>query len=225
MIGLWAAAVVQSAGMTPATTGDPALDAFRAACVPHRQDYAAMNAALEADGWRRVEESDHPELASTQAVVRAGLAEDDLPEMTVQQALWGRAVDGRRLYVVTSRMDAMIGETRDDDGDGVIQDWEKAHPFNRIGCGLWDFDAETPVDPGAMTVWTASLPVQSFDVPGQIIGGTWNVYDMMPGTPEVHVGFVPEGSPFAQRLGFTGLSITLSSVPIEDMDGTNRESR
>ena len=40
MIGVWTAVLVQAAAMSPATTGDVTLDAFRAACVPHRQDMA-----------------------------------------------------------------------------------------------------------------------------------------------------------------------------------------
>ena len=225
MIGLWAAAIVQSAAMTPATTGDAALDAFRAACTPHRQNHLAINAALPGLGWSRVEETDHPELAATQARARAEMAADDMPEMTMDQTIWGRTVEGRRFYVVVSRMDALIGETRDRDDNGVIEDWEKATEFDQIGCGLWDFDATEPVAPGAMTAWTAGLPVQSFDLPGQLIGGTWNVHAMMPGTGEVHVGFIPEGSPFVERLGFAGLSITMSSATEDDERAAEGENR
>ena len=216
MVGLWAAALVQSAAMQPATTGDLALDTFRAACTPHRQDHVAMNAALAASGWSRVEETDHPELAATQAKARSELASEDMPEMTLDQTIWGKTVEGRRFHIIVSRMDALIGETRDRDDNGVIEDWEKATEFDAINCGLWDFDASAPVAPGAMTVWTASLPVQNFDLPGQMIGGTWNVHDLMPGTGEVHVGFIPEGSPFVERLGFSGLSITMSSAPRDE---------
>lgn len=225
MIGVWTAVLVQAAAMSPTTTGDVTLDAFRAACVPHRQDMAATNAALAASGWSRVEETDHPELAATQARVRAELAGDDMPEMKMDQAIWAKSVQGRRFHVVTSRLDAVIGETRDDDGDGVIQDGEKAAAFIMLGCGLWDFDATAPVAPGAMTVWTVSLPVQSFDQPGQIIGGTWSTHDLMPGSGEVHVGFIPEGSPFAERLGFSGVSITMSSAPMDEAAAADGENR
>jgi hypothetical protein len=225
MIGLWAAALVQSAAMQPATTGDLALDTFRAACIPHRQDHVALNAALEASGWSRVEETDHPELAATQAKARAEIESEDTPEMTLDLAIWGKTVEGRRFYVIASRMDALIGETEDDDGDGVIEDHEKAMEFDQIGCGLWDFDATAPIAPGAMTAWTASLPVQSFDQPGLIIGGTWNVFDMMPGTGEVHVGFIPDGSPFVERTGFSGVSITMSSATLDDEPAADGENR
>ena len=224
MIGIWAAAIVQSAAMSPATTGDLALDTFRAACTPYRQDYAAMNAALEAEGWRRVGEDDHPELAAVQAAARAEMDDPDMPEMTLDQTLWGRTVQGRRFYVVTSRMDALIGETRDRDGDGVIAEHEQATEFDQISCGLWDFDAVEPVAPGAMTVWTASLPVQSIDLPGQMIGGTWNVYHFMPGTADVKIGFIPDESPWVTRTGFTGLSIVMSSAPLDDETGTKGEN-
>lgn len=225
MIGVWAAALVQSAAMSPATTGDLALDTFRAACTPHRQNHVATNEALAASGWSRVEETDHPELAATQAKARAELASDDMPEMTLDQTIWGQTVEGRRFYVIVSRMDALIGETRDRDGNGVIEDWEKATEFDQNNCGLWDFDATAPVAPGAMTVWTARLPVQNFDLPGQMIGGTWNTYDMMPGSGEVHVGFIPDGSPFVERLGFSGLSITMSSATEDDEDAAGEENR
>lgn len=224
MIGVWAAALLQSATMSPATTGDLALDTFRAACTPHRQDHLALNAALADAGWSRVEETDHPELAATQVKARAEMSGEDMPEMTLDQTIWGKTVEGRRFYVIASRMDALIGETDDGDGDGVIQDHEKAMEFDQVSCGLWDFDATAPIAPGAMTAWTASLPVQSFDQPGQIIGGTWNVFDMMPGTGEVHVGFIPDGSPFVERTGFSGVSITMSSAPKEDMDAPAGEA-
>lgn len=225
MIGFWAAALVQSAAMQPATTGDLALDTFRAACVPHRQDHVALNAALEASGWSRVEETDHPELAATQAKARAEMASEDMPEMTLDQTIWGRTVEGRRFYVVASRMDALIGETKDQDEDGVIEDHEKAMEFDQVSCGLWDFDATAPIAPGAMTVWTTALPVQTFDLPGQMIGGTWNVNALLPGTGEVHVGFIPDGSPFVERTGFSGVSITMSSATLDDEPAADGENR
>ena len=155
---------------------------------------------------------DHPELASTLAKTRAGLIDPEL-EMTSALTVWGRTIQGRRLYVVLTQVSALIGETEDDDGDGVIQDWEQAWPFEQLGCGVWDFDAETPVDPAAMTAWVGAEPVQLVDAPGLISGGTWSVYKKMPGTGEVHMGFIPEAG--RDEIGFSGVSITMSSAPKE----------
>ncbi len=191
---------------------DPRLEAFKAACVPHRDDMAAAEVLLEREGWARVADDDHPELAVTMAKAREGMADPEL-NATHTISVWGRSFGDRRFYVMVSRLDAMIGETKDDDGDGVIQDWERATPFSQISCGLWDFDATEAVHPGAVVVWTGSLAVQTIEHEG-LSGGTWNVYDMMPGTGEVHVGFIAPGSP-SEALGFSGASITMSSAPKE----------
>jgi hypothetical protein len=212
MIG-WISALALGATALPPPPTDLRLEAFKAACVPHRQDLARAAEALAADGWERVADDDHPRLAVAMARARAEAVDPEL-RMTVDFSVWGRTRDGRRLHVVLNRVDAVIGQTRDVDGDGVIQSWERAHRFVRLGCGLWDFEATGPIDHAAMDAWAGAGPVQFIDAPGQIAGGTWNV----PGTGEVHMGFVPEGGGMEIAPGYSGLSITMSSAPLEDPD-------
>lgn len=209
---LAALAALLIAQQTPAPS-DVRLETFKRACVPHRQDLVAAAVALEADGWNRAADNDHPELAATMRRAREEAMDPEL-EMTVDFTVWLKAVGGRRLYVVLNRADAILREEADDDGDGEIQDWEKENRFSLLGCGLWDFDATTPIDPAAMTAWVGAAPVQVFDLPDDIVGGTWNVFDMLPGTAEVHIGYIPEGSEMFGRTGFSGVSITMSTVPV-----------
>ena len=216
MIG-WISALALAAAATdiPPPPADPRLEAFKAACVPHRQDLAKAAEALAADGWARVADDDHPQLAAAMAVARER-GEDAEMQMTTDYSVWGRTRDGLRLHVVLSRMDAVIGETEDSDGDGVLQDWEKARPWVMLGCGLWDFEATGQIDHAAMNAWVGAGPVQVIDAPGQISGGTWNVFEIMPGTAEVHMGFIPPGGGMGIAPGFWGLSITMSSALPED---------
>lgn len=193
----------------PAT--DVRIEAFTAACVPHRQDNMRAAEALARDGWTPVGDDDHPELDATMARVRAEADDPEYP-MEMAYSAWRREMGGRRLYVVLSRVDATIGRTEDSDGDGVIQEWEKATDFSMLGCGVWDFDATAPVDPALMTAWAGAEPVQVVDQPGVISGGTWNVHEALPGSAEVHMGFMPEGSVWPM----SGVSITMSSVPIDE---------
>ncbi len=211
MIGWISALALASAADIPAPPTDPRLEAFKAACVPHRQDMAKAAEALSADGWERVADDDHPRLAAAMARARAE-ADDPELNMTLDFSVWGRTRDGQRLHVVLNRVHAMIGETKDSDGDGVIQSWERAHSWDQLGCGLWDFEATGPIDHAVMNAWVGAEPVQFIDEPGQISGGTWNVYEMMPGTGEVHMGFVPEGGGMGIAPGFAGLSITMTSA-------------
>lgn len=216
MIG-WISALALAAAATdiPPPPADPRLEAFKAACVPHRQDLAKAAEALASDGWARVADDDHPQLAAAMAIARER-GEDAELQMTTDYSVWGRTRDGLRLHVVLSRMDAVIGETEDSDGDGVLQDWEKARPWVMLGCGLWDFEATGQIDHAAMNAWVGAGPVQVIDAPGQISGGTWNVFEIMPGTAEVHMGFIPPGGGMGIAPGFWGLSITMSSALPED---------
>ncbi|MFN3669732.1 MAG: hypothetical protein ACK4VY_10520 [Brevundimonas sp.] len=211
MIGWVSALALAAAGDLPSPPTDPRLEVFKAACVPHRLDLAKAAEALAADGWVRVPDNDHPRLAAAMARARAE-AEDPGLDMTLDFSVWGRTRDGLRLHVVLNRVHAMIGETEDSDGDGVIQSWERAYSWDTVGCGLWDFEATGLIDLAAMNAWVGAEPVQFIDAPGQISGGTWNVHHMMPGAGEVHMGYVPEGGGMGIAPGFAGLSITMSSV-------------
>ena len=217
MIGWISALALAAAADVPPPPTDPRLEAFKAACVPHRQDLPKAAEALAAGGWVRVPDDDDPRLAAAMVVAREQGRDPEL-QMTTDYSVWGRTRDGLRLHVVLSRMEAVIGETEDSDGDGVLQDWEKARPWVMLGCGLWDFEATGQIDHAAMNAWVGADPVQVIDAPGQISGGTWNVFDIMPGTAEVHMGFIPEGGGLGIAPGFWGLSITMSSALPEDAE-------
>ena len=198
---------------------DRRLEAFRAACVPHRQDLEATARMMAAEGWVQVADDDHPELAVVLAKVRAEAVvdpqEDPGLSMTSTFTVWGRDFGDARYHVILNRINSVSGRTEDEDGDGVIQEWERAWEMTMLGCGLWDFDAQAMLHPAQMTAWTATLPVASVDLPGEIEGATWNVHAMLPGSAEVKISFVPDGSPYVDTLGVSGLAITMSSVPAD----------
>lgn len=190
----------------PAT--DPRIEAFRSGCLPHTRDIVRAAEALAMDGWTQAPDDDHPELAASMAMVRAETENPEF-EMELSYSIWRREVAERTLYIVLSRVDTVVGQTEDVDGDGTIQDWEKADEFTLLGCGLWDFDATTPIDPALVNAWLEREPVQVIDQPGIISGGTWNVFGLIPGTGEIHVGHLPEGTSWP----FTGVSISMTSAP------------
>lgn len=191
----------------PAT--DARWDAFVEACVPHRRDIVRAAGALAAAGWIEVPEDDHPELAASAARARAALDDPAYP-MEVRSSYWRRGLEGRPLYVVLSRVDMTLNSGPDDDaGLG------RSNTFALLGCGLWDFDAPGPVAEAAVTACAGAEPVQRIVSPGGLTGGTWNVHARLPGTGEIHVGWIPEG-PDAADTGFSGVAITMTSAPERD---------
>ena len=210
--------ILAAAALAQATDGglrpDVRLEAFKTVCAhSDRRDYDRAVATVDAAGWARVADDDHPELAASLARVRAEAADPDLP-MTFDHAAWAREIEGRRLHVVVSRTSAVLrAEDHDDDGDGIIQSWERRDVLTFLGCGVWDFDATEPVHPGLMTAWVGAVAVQTVDEPGVVQGGTWNVHHMMPGTGEVRLGFVPDEGPVQAMTGFSGVAITMITAP------------
>ncbi|MGA0545830.1 hypothetical protein ACO2Q1_11185 [Brevundimonas sp. VNH65] len=196
---------------------DVRLETFKTLCVPDRRDMAATSARLAAAGWVRAEETDHPELAASVAIGRAEANDPEFP-MEMEQEIWKDPGGPAGRYVIVNKVSAVIGEDEDSDGDGVLQSWEKADDLVFLGCGLWDFDATEGVHPGLMTAWTTQTAAQSIELPGQMIGGTWNVYHFMPGTADVKIGFIPDESPWVARTGFSGAMITMTSAPEEEVE-------
>ena len=214
MIELFAALVIALQGPPPPPT-DLRLETFKAACIPHRRDVARTAQALAADGWVQVPDDDHPELAATMGKSRAEMVQtnSDDPPMVADFTVWAKSVEGRRFHVVVNRVDATLRQEADDDGDGVIQDWEKADHMTLLGCGLWDFDATERVPNAAVTAWVGQEPGMTQDQSSEMVGGVWNMFHMLPGSGDLYVGFIPEGSAFGAASGFTGVALTLSSAP------------
>lgn len=194
---------------------DSRLETFKTLCVPDRRSLERTSARMAAAGWVKAEEGDHPELAATMALARKEMDDPDYP-MKNEQEIWKSPEGPAGRYVILNRVSATIGDNEDSDGDGVLQSWEKATELVFLGCGLWDFEATAGIHPGLMSAWTTELAVETVDQPGQIEGGTWNVYHFMPGTLDVKIGFVPDGSPYVERIGFSGAMITMTSAPEED---------
>ena len=201
---------------------DSRLETFKTLCVPDRRDMAATSARLASAGWVRAEETDHPELATSVAIGRAEANDPEYP-MEMEQEIW-KAPDGPAgRYVILNKVSAIIGKDEDSDGDGVLQSWEKADHMVFLGCGRWDFDATEGIHPGLMTAWTTQTAAVTVDRPGEMVGGTWNVYHFMPGTADVKIGFIPDESPWVSRTGFSGAMITMTSAPEEDEEAEDED--
>lgn len=228
---LFAAALIVAALQTGAPTGprpaggipeDSRLETFKTLCTPDRRSLERTSARMAAAGWVKAEETEHPELAATLALARKEMDDPELP-MKNEQEIWKSPDGPGGRYIILNRMSATIGDNEDSDGDGVLQSWEKATELVFLGCGLWDFEATAGIHPGLMSAWTTQLAAQTVDEPGKIEGGTWNVYHFLPGTADVKIGFVPEGSPFVERIGFSGAMITMTSAPEEDEEAAETE--
>lgn len=218
-----ALAALQTAEPAGGIPEDARLETFKSLCTPDRRSMERTSARMAAAGWVRAEEGEHPELAATMALARKEMDDPEYP-MRNEQEIWKSPDGPPGQYVILNRVSATIGDNKDSDGDGELQSWEKATDLVFLGCGLWDFEATAGIHPGLMSAWTTQLAVQTIDLPGQMEGGTWNVYHFMPGTADVKIGFIPEGSPFVERVGFSGAMITMTSAPEEDEEPVEEEA-
>jgi len=199
-------------------TTHPQVEAFKAGCLTHHRDHTLAAPALAAAGWARVDETDHAELAASLALTRKSATENLEPDerMDVSFSVWRKTWGGRPMHLVLNRTHLISGETKDEDGDGEIQSWEKAFEITLLGCGVWDFDATEPLPVDALNVWIGAEPVQVIDEPGMVSGGTWNIQHMnLGGTGEIQAGFMPEGSTHPLAV-LSGTSITFTVAPEGD---------
>ena len=196
------AAVPAAAQMT-----DPRLEAFKAACLPHRGDAFAAVAALHGAGWTLIKPGDNATwdalLVKRDAIMAAEALEDEPGEFAHEAVETAWTKDG---YIVSlSRSTTSI----DWSGDGSLDDED---PWVHVGCNLYDFAATSEIPVEAMTAWTASLPVQSLSDAG-MTGHTYNVFEMMRGTAEIQIAFVSPDSSYVEQFGFPGVAITMSTSP------------
>lgn len=204
-----AAALAATATPALAQTTDPRLEAFKEACVPFRGDAFGAVGHLQATGWRLVYPGENAMLDEVRLKRDAHLAAEDAADgldegefrYEAVETAWSK--DG--LILVLSRSTSWI----DFSGDESLDDEE---PWVHVGCNLYDYAATAPLPIEAVTAWTASLPVQSVEDAG-MVGHTFNVYEMMRGTGELHVGYFAPGSEHALKWGMSGVSIAMTTSP------------
>ena len=197
------AAGLLALGATPALALDPPVSAdetfvsaFAAACVPGRLSYESTRQTALAEGWTEVDRNDHPELASVMSKADEMVAAD--PEFDAETAivLLARDVNGTRHHLSVSRVSVVIGEGDD--------------PWVIVGCRLYNFDATGPVDPAPVSALIGRPIARSHDQDG-LVGHVWGPPCPMPRTGDTYLGFVAEGSPMSQLVGFSGVSLNFST--------------
>ena len=172
---------------------DARVEAFRSACIDDRQDYDALIRGATDGGWIVAEPGDNAELDALLEVSAEGLAEEDVPAWL---AAFRKTVDGGDFYLVLTRL---AGE-----------------PFDLVGCYVYDFEADEPIERRIISDWLGQFPSDSIDEPGVITADTWDVPDRYPGTFDIYSAYLPEGGAASTFTGFSGVLIKITSVDPKD---------
>ena len=91
--------------------------------------------------------------------------------------------------------------------------------MDTAGCYLYDFAATEPIDPEPLTrllgrpmgyTTDGGDPDYAVD-PTELVSMVWGPSPALPRTGDTYLTFIPEGSPHAARIGFTGLMLKFST--------------
>src|SRR5690606_16360006 len=149
---------------------------------------------VAAAGFEAVPDDGHPMLAAIMKVSRDAIAQSKVEDgFTGTAAAFRRAAEGRDLYVVTTTLDMPADA-----------EWK----IDFLGCYLYDFAAEAPLDPAILTAHFDEAPVESYDQDG-LAGQKWNV-EKLDGVWDVSTGYFRKDGPAASAAGFSGLVIKIT---------------
>jgi hypothetical protein len=176
--------------------GQTFVDAFAEACVPGRLSYDATRETALAAGWTLVERTDHPELAAVMQKSDEMLASDPDFKMDLVGVLMARDVAGTRHHLSVTQSTFVI-----EAGDA---------PWVMVGCHLYNFDAAQPIDPAPVTALIGK-PISNTMEQDGLIGHVWGPPCPMPRTSDTYLSFITEGSPTAEFVGFSGISMNFST--------------
>lgn len=168
---------------------DPRIDAFRATCVPDRQNYEALKLRALEQGWAPVRAGVNDELDAMLGRSAETVFE---PGMDASLASYAATVAGGEAYLVLT---SVTGE-----------------PIDLVGCYLYDFAANVPIEPDIVTEWLGAPPTDAINEPAVIVGYTWETPASLPGTWDVYLAFLPEGGGASEFAGFSGVLIKITSV-------------
>lgn len=191
---LFASALTVATPTAMAASTDPRVDAFRATCVPDRQNYEAMKRRALADGWTLAHAGMNAEL---DAVVEAASTVELDPGMTASAESYAKGIATGDAYLVLTNL--------------------TSPKVDLAGCYLYDFDAAQPIAQETVADWLGAAPSDSVDEPSVIVGYTWVTPAALPGTTDVYLEFIPDGGPASAYTGFSGAVLKITSVePKED---------
>jgi hypothetical protein len=180
-----------AASVPPATF----LDAFLAVCLDQYNDPDVRNRVIAAAGWRPVADDADPMLAAVMEASRDALSDARVEEGAGGSvAAFGRMLDGAEAYLVATTFDASTDSETE---------------IDLLGCYLYDFVADGPLDASRITEHFDEQPAEDEDQPGVIVAQVWNI-QRLAGVWELRSTFIPEGGPAAAITGFSGrvLSVT-----------------
>lgn len=183
--------------------------AFAEVCIPERLSYEGTLRLAEELGWRRVAEGENAErdrfIALTDSLLAQAFAEDPDLFQGSDMAWFTRVVDGRTLVLAVNRLLTTFLDT--------------------LGCQIYEFGAPGPIDPSAVTELLGQPIAYSTDGddpfyavdPALLVATVWGPPPGLPRTLDTQLMFIPEDSPQASEIGFSGLMLKFStSLPARE---------
>ena len=184
------------AALAAPLTGDGFLATFAAACLEGYRDPDQRATAIAAVGWHPVADDANPMLSRMLAISRQSLLDAEREDgYAGSAAVYGRRDGSEGPYLVTTALNIP------DDGEGAI---------DLLGCYLYDFAADGPLDPGLVTARFGESPAEVEEQDGIIVSHAWRI-ETLPGVWELRSTFIPAGSPGVDITGFSGRVLILTS--------------
>ena len=191
-----AIAILPGAAAAAPRTGAGVLAPFAPACVQGNRDPAERAAVIEAAGWKPIADDASPMLSRMLALSRQSLRDAEREEgYTGSAAVYGRLDGATGPYLVTTALNIP------DDGEGAI---------DVLGCYLYDFDADAPLDADLVSARFDEAPAEVEDQEGIIVSHVWRI-EQLAGVWELRSTFIPAGSPGVDVTGFSGRVLILTS--------------
>ena len=197
----WLAGLVAlGAAGTPALAAPTAYDQalvsqFADVCLKDRMDFDGAKAAAEADGWATATSDANPELAALIAFSNAAANDIKMNNGEFDFAIYSKAAEGETRYLVLSNALTTPGQSQQ----------------SIVGCYLYDFDATVAPDPAAVDALLGTTPTAQ-QVDADVSSWQWNQPAALPGTLDVYLNYVPEGSQYQSQYGFSGLVLLINSA-------------
>jgi hypothetical protein len=173
---------------------------FAGVCLKDRMSFDGAKSAAEADGWATAAADANSELAALIGFSNAAANDIKMNNGEFDFAIYGKAVDGAVRYLVISNAMTTPGQSQQ----------------SIVGCYLYDFDATVSPDPAAVSTLLGAEPTAQ-QVDADISSWQWNAPVTLPGTLDVYLNYVPEGSQYQTQYGFSGLVLLVNSATATPM--------
>lgn len=179
--------IAAAAQVTPA----PLFDAFRGACYGVDRFDSVGNAALAA-GWVETAQAQaDPRIAAIIARAREAIVTQE-PDAKIAGQLFRRKIDGRDVYLATSRVEFNV------DGND--------HGSN--GCRAYDLDMPAAPTTATLTGWIGKPPTGAQSA-GSAIKLSWQPWH---DAVSLEITYVPHDNAFGKSLGVQGLILVSQAI-------------